>query len=557
MKTKTKNVLSILLITLILIMNLNSIYAVEDTGNIDDNSNKICAVYFSSVNCVNCAVTDPKVLGEWPGKYKDLIVIDYEFADWTDVNAKLLGKYAEKFESLAGTPNLFIGNKNFVGRIDVLDSENTIKQITNSNCLLLDSNVSFKNLDLNNLPEEPKIWANNRVLIKIKNSDVSNDFLKQLLSEDINETIANSSYNIVKIKAKPVEISDGEIDFKYAIKIEDSWMLEFNDDNVDVDIPDNTNSTPISIFGWEINPESGSLILTAILIAVADGFNPCAFFILTFLLATILYAGGEEEDKKKKRKRILLVGGVFVLFSAVIYFLFMGLWLNVFLYAKQIIFLTLVAGIIAIFAGIINIKDYFFFQKGLSFTLSKKERFKFINKVEKLTQVKALPALIFGTIVVAISVNMYELLCTFGFPMVFLRILTLNDLTGFAYYSYVGLYCLFYVLPLIIIVSVFAYTLGKKEFSKDNIRRFKLISGFMVLFLGLILIFNPHLLENISASFIIIGIAILISFIIIGFNDGLIDVAVMKYKKRKMDKHLSRSEKEADEQVEKLVDESE
>ena len=359
----------------------------------------------------------------------------------------------------------------------------------------------------------------------------------------------------------PVQISDGEINFKQAIIIQDSWLLELND-NISVDLPFNStnNSTQIKIpiFGV-IDTERGSLILTTILIAAADCFNPCAFFILTFLLAAMLYAGSEEENKGKKRKRIILVGGIFVLFSALIYFLFMSLWLNVFLYAKQIVVLTLVAGIIAVFAGIINIKDYFFFQKGLSFTLSKKERFKFINKVEKLTQIKSVYMLILGTVIIAVSVNMYELLCTFGFPMVFLRILTLRSLTGFSYYSYVSLYSIVYVLPLVIIVSIFAYTLGKKEFGKDSIRRFKLISGFMVLFLGLILIINPLLLESIAASFTILAVAILLSLIIIGFKEGLVDAFAVRLKKMKIERHekrLSKSEKEVEKQVEKLVEES-
>jgi MFS family permease len=556
---RLRSLLSILF-AFLFIFNLNCISAIEN--------DKICAVYFSSVNCANCAVTDPKVLGQWPGIYDNFIVIDYGFENWGEPNALLLGKYAEKFDSFAGTPNMFIGNKNFVGRIGILDAEGYIKQINSSDCLLFDKNVKFESISISGLYKDninPKIWANNRVLIKTKdsaNSDVSDDFLKQLLfSENIDSILKNSSYKIEEINSVPVQISDGEINFKQAIIIQDSWLLELND-NISVDLPFNStnNSTQIKIpiFGV-IDTERGSLILTTILIAAADGFNPCAFFILTFLLAAMLYAGSEEENKGKKRKRIILVGGIFVLFSALIYFLFMSLWLNVFLYAKQIVVLTLVAGIIAVFAGIINIKDYFFFQKGLSFTLSKKERFKFINKVEKLTQIKSVYMLILGTVIIAVSVNMYELLCTFGFPMVFLRILTLRSLTGFSYYSYVSLYSIVYVLPLVIIVSIFAYTLGKKEFGKDSIRRFKLISGFMVLFLGLILIINPLLLESIAASFTILAVAILLSLIIIGFKEGLVDAFAVRLKKMKIERHekrLSKSEKEVEKQVEKLVEES-
>lgn len=127
-------------------------------------------------------------------------------------------------------------------------------------------------------------------------------------------------------------------------------------------------------------------------------------------------------------------------------------------------------------------------------------------------------ALVSATAIIAATVNIYELLCTFGFPMVYTRILTLRELSSFKYYLYLIFYNLVYILPLGGIVLIFAVTLGRKTFSQLWVRRLKLVSGFMILFLGLSLILKPKLLESIFTAFLIMLGAIIISGTIIFFH---------------------------------------
>jgi len=66
---------------------------------------------------------------------------------------------------------------------------------------------------------------------------------------------------------------------------------------------------------------------------------------------------------------VLLIGGIFVFVSGLVYFLFMAAWLNIFLLvgyprATQIV-LAIVAGVV----GVINVKDFFVFRRGLSLTI--------------------------------------------------------------------------------------------------------------------------------------------------------------------------------------------
>jgi hypothetical protein len=107
-----------------------------------------------------------------------------------------------------------------------------------------------------------------------------------------------------------------------------------------------------------------------------------------------------------------------------------------------------------------------------------------------------LPAMLTGTVTLALAANAYELLCTAGFPLVFTRILTLADVSTPAYYGYLALYNLVYVLPLLAIVVVFVVTLGARKLKEEEGRILKLLSGLMMLGLGLALLLAPETLSH-------------------------------------------------------------
>jgi hypothetical protein len=204
-----------------------------------------------------------------------------------------------------------------------------------------------------------------------------------------------------------------------------------------------------------------------------------------------------------------LVGGVFVVISGVMYFAFMAAWLNVFLVTGQLRWVTTVAGGIAVALAIMNVKDYFWPESAGSISIPDSAKPGLFARMRKLTTGDSLPAVLAGTVALAIVANSYELLCTAGFPMVFTRVLTLNDLSNTTYYGYIGLYNVIYVIPLLIIVGVFVWTLGSRKLSETEGRFLKLMSGTMMLGLGLMLLIKPDLLENMLAAMSIMGVALL------------------------------------------------
>ena len=248
--------------------------------------------------------------------------------------------------------------------------------------------------------------------------------------------------------------------------------------------PPDTSSLPI-------DPQQYSLPAFTLILGLLDSFNPCAFFVLLFLLSLMVHT--------HSRQRMFLVGGIFILFSGGIYFLFMAAWLNLFLIAGQLPLLTTLAGLIALTIAVLNIKDHFFLKQGPSLSITESAKPRLITRMRNLLKSDRLWPLLLGTSVLAVVANTYELLCTAGFPMVYTRVLTMRELPEWSYYAYLGLYNLAYVLPLLLIVSIFSLTLGGHKLSEFEGRALKLISGVMMLCLGLILLFKPLLLQNLYA----------------------------------------------------------
>ena len=87
------------------------------------------------------------------------------------------------------------------------------------------------------------------------------------------------------------------------------------------------------------------------MIAVVDGFNPCAMWVLIFLLSMLI----GMNDKKK----MITLGLVFILTSALIYLLFMVAWLKVIVTISTINWIKTLIAIVAIIGGLINLRSFY------------------------------------------------------------------------------------------------------------------------------------------------------------------------------------------------------
>jgi len=232
-------------------------------------------------------------------------------------------------------------------------------------------------------------------------------------------------------------------------------------------------------------------------IALLDGFNPCAFAVLAILLSLLVYA--------QSRKKMAMIGLIFIITSAAMYFLFIIilLTLRAELLGSYKSIIRIVVGIIAITAGAINIKDFFFFKKGISLTIPQHKMGKImqrmrsiVNRLKEATTPKSLFFAIIGTMVLATLVNIVELGCTLILPIQYIEVLVTNFgmHIGLPHYMYTLLYCVIYVIPLFAILGSFLYTFKSEKMTESKGRLLKLIGGLVMLGLGLILLFKPELM---------------------------------------------------------------
>jgi thiol-disulfide isomerase/thioredoxin len=254
-----------------------------------------------------------------------------------------------------------------------------------------------------------------------------------------------------------------------------------------------------------VDVQAFSLPVLTLVLAGMDAFNPCAFFVLLFLLSLLVHA--------KSRARMAIVGGTFVLFSGLVYFVFMAAWLNVFLIAGELRVITVIAGLLALTVAALNIKDFFWFKEGPSLSIPESAKPGLFKRMRGIVATGSLGPMLASTVLLAIVANSYELLCTAGFPMVYTRVLTLAQLETWQYYAWLAAYNAIYVIPLLAIVIVFVKTMGARKLSESEGRILKLVSGFMMLGFGLLLLLAPQMLTNPLASILVLLVAVAVALV--------------------------------------------
>jgi hypothetical protein len=236
-------------------------------------------------------------------------------------------------------------------------------------------------------------------------------------------------------------------------------------------------------------------------IALADGFNPCAFTVLVILLSLLTHT--------QRRRDMAVLGGTFVLTSAAMYFLFIMLMIAVgsVLIDQYGNLILLLLGIGIAIAGLINIKDYFWFKEGVSLSLSVDQQRTISKKAGKIVRDLRAPGAsrwqfmgaLGGTVLLAVFVNIVELGCTAILPVVYMTTLVSYCANGgspipICYSAWTALYAAVYVLPLLLILGGFIISFQSARLTEGQGRLLKLSGGLFMLFFGLIMVFRPQLL---------------------------------------------------------------
>lgn len=237
----------------------------------------------------------------------------------------------------------------------------------------------------------------------------------------------------------------------------------------------------------EINPKKFSLPLLTVVIGLLDGFNPCAMWVLLFLITLLL---GMES-----RKRMLLLGGIFIFASGAVYFAFMAAWFNFILFIGSILMIRILIGAVAIGIGGKNLYDYWQNRKadGVVCEVSnQKWTQKVFGKIKEVVHRQSLWWSIVGIILLGFSVNLVEMACSAGFPAIYTQVLALSGIPTWQKYLYMVGYIIFYMLDDMIVFAIAMVTLKQKVFGTKYAKYTNLVAGALILILGVLLIFKPE-----------------------------------------------------------------
>ena len=229
--------------------------------------------------------------------------------------------------------------------------------------------------------------------------------------------------------------------------------------------------------------EVGLPLFTAA-VGLVDGFNPCAMWVLLFLLSLLV--------NLRSRAKMFAIAGTFVLASGICYFAFMAAWLTFFDLVGQARLVQVILGGTACFVAAIHVKDFFAFHEGLTLSIPESRKPGITARVTAILRANRLTGAMAGVVVLAFMVNTVELLCTAGLPAVYASVLSTYDLERWQHYAYLALYQVFYMLDDSIMLAIAIVTLSKRRLEKSGGRWLKLVSGVVVAVLGILLLFRPQ-----------------------------------------------------------------
>ena len=259
------------------------------------------------------------------------------------------------------------------------------------------------------------------------------------------------------------------------------------------------NTARLPLFG-EVDLAKMGLFLSTALIAFVDGFNPCSLWVLSMLLAITLHTGS--------RKKVLVIGLVFITVTAAIYALFITGLFTVLKVVSFVGWIQVVVALVALFFGLINIKDYFFYKEGVSLTISEEKKPGIFQRMRKVMDAgDSWWGLIGGTIVLAAGVSLVEFSCTAGFPVLWTNLVAAQQVPAITFVLLLLLYMLIYQLDELGIFLVAVFTLKTSRMEDKHGRILKLIGGVLMLTLAIVMLVNPAMMSDIGKSLVVFAIA--------------------------------------------------
>ena len=274
-----------------------------------------------------------------------------------------------------------------------------------------------------------------------------------------------------------IPIRDGTLEY---VDIEEEKESGFSkeeaesDEELTIDVP---------TFG-SVNLKNISLMSAAVLIGLIDGFNPCAMWILLFLISILI--------GMKDRRRMWAIGLTFLITSALVYMFIMLSWIQIAVRITTIVWVRNLIAVVALAGGLWNLYSYFNAQESGCEVVDDKKRKTIFQRIRKFTSEKSFLLALVGAALLAISVNLVELACSAGLPLVFTELLVINNVSNGMKFWYTVLYILFFLFDDFVVFFIAMFTMKVTGISTKYNKFSHLLGGVIMIGIGILLLTHPE-----------------------------------------------------------------
>lgn len=322
----------------------------------------------------------------------------------------------------------------------------------------------------------PYLVIENQVIVGFGSDETTGEMIKT----KVQECASAGCYDVVECDVlNPGSCETQEAQNEAAneeVDQEASQVQVEEDDKVLIEIPFTGKSVDVSDF---------SLPVLSVFLGFVDGFNPCAMWVLLFLITLLL----DVEDKKKR----WMLGAIFIVSSAVVYFAALAGWGFVFSLLDSFRLIQYLVAVLAIVSGVNFL--YKFYKNDVSCkVVDQDQKQNIFTKIDKIVKGENFwkTALLLAS--VAVTINLVELSCSIGLPMIFANVLEQSGLSALGRYFYMFIYIIFYMIDDLIIFTVSMITLQLSGVSSKYMRYVNLVGGLLLIFIAFALAFKPELL---------------------------------------------------------------
>ncbi|MGA2935253.1 MAG: hypothetical protein ABSD81_08885 [Methanomicrobiales archaeon] len=465
----------LIILSLLLLASL----AVIPVAAVPGPQETVVGYYFTGDGCPHCARVNPVLFGEWLTRYPGLVVVEYEVYSHQE-NAVVMADMDRRYGIGLYIPVLFFGsNATFTGDEPILSGVPGFLNQTLGGPGSREGFTPLESLDIAQLTGYPRVWQGERVLIREGPGGDTSTLRDLLRGVDHGTVLAGKTYELLG----PLTVSHTgiEIRFERSLRV-DGWVFGWNGGPLANVTPGSTVTPAPTTTAGECPP---SLELTAgkiIALAAVNAINPCALAVLVVILLAIITAN------PGKREKILLAGLAFSL-SVFVFYLAYGIILVSLLSAVREAasfqaILTRGLGLVSIVIGIMHVREYLSpggAPVGTGIPTGWRPRLgEALNRITSP----------WGAFIVGGLVTLFLLPCNIGPYIIGCGILSVYG--PLVALPYLLLYNLIFILPMLAITLVVYLGVARisdvKGWREENIGRFHLASGLIILAFGIFLL---------------------------------------------------------------------